>query len=133
MPTIQSQRKPARMSMRHFLASRYQCDDEYCRIKVLDCAVVARCTAYAAVEWVMKDSDRRQVLGVVLRLERSPTPGGESITMEETIESMLPHDADCPGRILRLLSATDDPHALEWRQRCRGRPHPRGAETGRRH
>jgi hypothetical protein len=85
------------------------------------------------MEWVMKDNDRRQVVGVVLRLDRVPTPGGKTIVAQEMIESMLPSDVDCPNRILRLLSSTDDPRALEWRQRCRGRWRRRSAETGGRH
>lgn len=133
MDTAQSLHKPARMSMRRFIESRFHCDDEFCRIKVLDCAVVARRTAYAAVEWVMKDNDRRQVLAMVLRLERAPTSGGETIAIQEMSESMLPNDADCPHRILRLLSLTDDPHALEWRQRCHARGRTREAETRRPH
>jgi hypothetical protein len=111
--------KPARMSMRRFLKVRYERDDEYCRIRVLDSVVVAGRTAYAAMEWVMKDNDRRQVVGVVLRLERGPMPKRKTIIAQEMIESMMPSDSDCPHRILRLLSSTDDPQALEWRQRCR--------------
>jgi hypothetical protein len=133
MDTAQNLHKPARMSMRRFIESRVHCDDEFCRIKVLDCAVVARRTAYAAVEWVMKDNDRRQVLAMVLRLERAPASGGETILIQETIESMLPNDADCPRRILRLLTLTDDPHALEWRQRCHARGRTRETETRRAH
>jgi len=113
--------KPARLSMRRFLKSRYECDDKHCRIRVLDCVVIADRTAYAAMEWVMKDNDRRQVVGVVLRLERAPTVEAKTAVAQEMIESMLPSDADCPYRILRLLSPTDDPRALEWRQRCRAR------------
>ena len=133
MHTIPGLQKPARMTLRRFLNVRYQCDDEYCRIRVLDSVVIAGRTAYAAMEWVMKDSDRRQVVGVVLRLDRVPTPGGKTIVAQEMIESMLPSDVDCPNRILRLLSSTDDPRALEWRQRCRGRWRRRSAETGGRH
>lgn len=133
MENAQRSYKPARMSMRRFIESRFHCDDEFCCIKVLDCAVVARRTAYAAVEWVMKDNERRQVLAMVLRLERAPTSGGETIAIQEMIESMLPNDADCPRRILRLLSLTDDPHALEWRQRCHTRTRARAAEIQRPH
>jgi hypothetical protein len=133
MQTIRGPQKPVRMSMRRFLTARFQCDDEHCRIRVLDSVVIAGRTAYAAMEWVMKDNDRRQVLGVVLRLEHATAPRRRTIVAQEMIESMLPSDADCPPRILRLLSSTDDPHALEWRQRCRSRWRRRGAETGSRH
>lgn len=133
MHSMHGAEKPARMSMRRFLNLRFQCDDEYCRISVLDSVVIAGRTAYAAMEWVMKDNDRRQVVGVVLRLERAPTPGGRTVVAQEMIESMLPTDAECPDRILRQLSSTDDPRALEWRQRCRGSRHRRGGATERHH
>ena len=127
MQPIHGLQKPARMSMRRFLNLRFHCDDQYCRIRVLDSVVIAGRTAYAAMEWVMKDNARRQVVGVVLRLERAPAPGGRTIVAQEMIESMLPTDADCPDRILRQLSSTDDPQALEWRQRCRSSTHRRGS------
>lgn len=133
MQTLHGVYKPARMSIRRFLRERFECDDEHCRIRVLDSAVVAGSTAYAAMEWVMKDNDRRQVLGVVLRLDYVTAPRGETVVAHEAIESMLPSDTDCPYRILRLLSSTDDPQALEWRQRCRDSWRHRGAEPARRH
>lgn len=121
MNTMDDLQKPARMGMRRFLNSRFQCDDEYCRIRVLDSVVIAGRTAYAAIEWVMKDNNRRQVVGAVLHLEHASMPGERTIVAHEMIESMLPSDTDCPERILRQLSSTDDPRALEWRQRCRDR------------
>ena len=133
MQIAQGREKPVRMSMHRFLKARFECDDKYCRIRVLDSAVIAGRTAYAAMEWVMKDNDRRQVVGVVLRLEQAPKLRGKTIIANEMIESMLPSDTDCPLRILRLLSSTDDPRALEWRQSCRRRWRRRGAETERRH
>ena len=132
MHTTRSVRKPARMSMRRFLKARFDCNDEHCRIRVLDSAVIAGRTAYAAMEWVMKDNERRQVVGVVLRLEQAPKLRGKTIIAKEMIESMLPSDTDCPYRILRLLSSTDDPRALQWRQSCRRRWRRHGAETVRR-
>ena len=32
---------------------------------------------------------------------------------------MGPYEADCPARILDLLTETDNQHALDWRRRCR--------------
>ena len=34
-------------------------------------------------------------------------------------ESMGPHEADCPARILDLLTPTDKDYAIDWRARCR--------------
>lgn len=133
MHTQQGLQKPARMSVRRFLRERFQCDDEHCRMRILDSVVVAGRTAYAAMEWVMKDNERRQVIGVVLRLSQVATSRGKTIVAHEAIESMLPSDTDCPYRILRLLSSTEDPQALEWRQRCRDRWRQRGAEIARHH
>jgi hypothetical protein len=96
--------------------------------------------------WALLGWHRRVLLGLA-QLGRQPdaTSGNQvksctltgrtrkTIIAQEVIESMLPSDTDCPHRILRLLSSTDDPHASEWRQRCRGRWRRRGAETGTRH
>ncbi|WP_445177147.1 DUF6927 domain-containing protein [Rhizorhapis sp. SPR117] len=34
-------------------------------------------------------------------------------------ETMGPCEAECPARILDLLTSTENQHAIEWRQRCR--------------
>ena len=44
-------------------------------------------------------------------------------------ESMGPCEADCPAPILDLLTATDRPHAVEWRARCRANLTARAAMT----
>lgn len=113
MHTMRGLQKPARMGMRRFLNSRFQCDDDHSRIGAMDSVVIAGRSAYAVIEWVIKDSNRRQVVGAVLRLERASMPGGTTTIAQEMIESMLQSDTDCPERILRQLCSTDDPRALE--------------------
>lgn len=111
--------KPARMTVCRFLEKRFNCDTEHCAMRILDCQVVAAGAAYVALEWVMKETERRQVVGIVFLLKRSRCSAGEMLCWKEMSEAMLPEVFDCPERILRLLTATDDPNALQWRQSCR--------------
>ena len=43
-------------------------------------------------------------------------------------ETMGPHEAECPERILALLGDTDHPSALDWRRRCLDRLARRAAQ-----
>jgi hypothetical protein len=111
--------KPAHMSICRFFEKRFNCDTEHCAMRILDCQVVAARAAYVALEWVMKETERRQVVGIVFLLKRSRCGTGEMLCWKEMSEAMLPEVFDCPERILQLLTATDDPNALKWRQLCR--------------
>jgi hypothetical protein len=56
--------------------------------------------------------------------------GGYIFGYKDMDESMGPCEAACPPAILDLLTPTDRPYAVAWRERCRaaatGRPsHPR--------
>ena len=113
--------KPGQMTVRQFLETQFNNEDDHCAMRILDCAVVGQHTAYVAMEWVMKDTGRRQVIGVVFRIERTSSGDGETVCWQDMSESMLPQAFDCPESILGLLTPTDDPSALKWRELCRQR------------
>lgn len=117
--------KPPHVTVREFLEQRFTVDDEHCSMRILDCVVFPdegpTETAYVALEWIMKDTHRRQVLAVVFSVTRTRQGDGERICWREATESMLPPALDCPECILRLLTPTEDPCALHWRALCRQR------------
>jgi len=75
---------------------------------------------YAAIETTYKDTGRTEVWALVclLRYVRNPADGFDFGTKDMT-EHCGPVQADCPARILDLLTETDDENANEWRARCR--------------
>jgi len=95
-------------------------------IKLLDSAVVNMREFYAAVEMVDAASGAKRVIAIVSLL--SYGKGGE-FGYKMMDESMDPNVANCPARILNLLSPVAEPDApdgyshidgysLVWRKRC---------------
>ena len=111
-------RKSSNVTVRQFLESRFNCDSDFCTMQIIDCQVVKR-TAYVALAWFMKDTGRGQVVGIVCMLQSRPEDSADIVCWTEMSESMLPPAFDCPARILRLLTSTDDANALRWRATCR--------------
>ena len=111
-------RKSRNVTVRQFLESQFNCDSDFCTMQIIDCQVVKK-TAYAALAWLMKDTGRDQVIGIVCMLQSRPEDSADILCWTEMSESMLPPAFDCPLRILRLLTSTDDINALRWRAACR--------------
>lgn len=86
---------------------------ETSRHEILDCATVKN-VFYAAV----RTKETGQVWAWVCLIHRAPRDyynfGYKS--MDETVG---PNAADCPARILDLLTPTDSKYAVEWREACR--------------
>lgn len=82
------------------------------RYEMLDCATVKR-TFYAAV----RVKETGQVWAWVCLIQR--TTGQFNFGYKSMEESMGPNEAECPARILDLLTPTDSEYAKEWRAACR--------------
>lgn len=81
----------------------------------LDLAIVHRLTLYAAVE----NTVTGDVFAMVYLLRYQPgAEDGCDFGYKDIEESMGPVEADCPERILKLLTPTEYPYAQEWRERC---------------
>lgn len=74
--------------------------------------------AYCAVEMIEKATEERRVIAVVvlMRYSRNRDYGWGYKDMDE---NWGPVEAQCPARILDLLTETDNENAREWRARCR--------------
>ena len=82
---------------------------------------------YAAVRSLLQRVDdhfeplpeeEQTVFGVVL-LTKSQMRDYNNFSYKGMDETCDPAYYDCPARILKLLSPTDNPSALEWRSKCR--------------
>lgn len=87
-------------------------------LRVLDSAVVGMRTYYAAAE-VTVNGEGREVIAIVCLVHWNPRDArGEHFGFKDMDETMGPCEDDCPERILKLLTPTDNETALQWRRRC---------------
>ncbi|MGO7251699.1 hypothetical protein ACCS63_35795, partial [Rhizobium brockwellii] len=87
-------------------------------LRILDSAIVGMNTYYAAAQ-VMTDGKGSEIFAVVCLIRWNPrNKDGEHFGYKDMEESMGPCEDDCPERILRLLTSSDNENALQWRRRC---------------
>ncbi len=101
-------------------------------MRVIDSAFVGNRVWYAAAE-IIRDGEPQYVIALVCLVRWNPKArDGYVFGYKDMEESMGPCEADCPARILRLLSPTAKEHALDWRRRCleRLRMHGRKVTDG---
>ncbi len=101
--------RPAGQTDREHFTKEMNADHE-----ILDCATVKR-TFYAAV----RNKTDGQVWAWVCLIQR--TRGEYNFGYKSMDESMGPNEAECPARILDLLTPTESQWANEWREACRKR------------
>lgn len=87
--------------------------------RVLDGGVKNFRTYYGAVEKVELKSGKRDVFAVIILLSYSKDY--YNFGYKDMSEDMGPYQADCPERILNLLTPTDNANANAWRKQCRDR------------
>lgn len=85
--------------------------------RVLDGGVVKFHTYYGAVERVENATGEREVFAVVILLSYHKNQY-HNFGYKDMCESMGPVEAECPERILKLLTPTDCENANDWRERC---------------
>ncbi len=74
---------------------------------------------YAAAQCYTAAGGNRDVVAVVCLVRWNPRAAdGYIFAYKSMDESMGPCEADCPASILALLSPSDHPNALDWRNRC---------------
>ncbi|MAC57956.1 DUF6927 domain-containing protein [Novosphingobium aquimarinum] len=88
-------------------------------LKVLASACPGNRVYYAATQ-VITDGKAGEVFAIVCLVRWNPRDKeGFIFGYKDMEESMGPHEADCPARILDLLTPTDKDYAIDWRARCR--------------
>lgn len=85
---------------------------------VLDSGIVKLRTFYAAVERIEKATGERTVFACVVLLGFWPKSRTGNFGWKIIGEAAGPNEAQCPKRILDLLTPTDDENANDWRKRC---------------
>lgn len=116
--------KPA--SITGYFRDQINHENETLKQTLLDMAIVGMTTGYCAIEQVLKATGERKVFAMVVLMRFIPKArDGYTFGYKEVDESMGPTEAQCPERILDLLTPlTDDGRestqwALRWRERCR--------------
>lgn len=88
--------------------------------KVLDSSIVKLKTFYAAVEQVERATGQRRVWAAVFLLGYAQK-SEHNFGYKDMDESCGPCEAECPERILDLLTETEHQYAIDWRARCRAK------------
>ena len=98
-----------------YLDAQFTYDRDTGRSRVLASSLVGRRTYYAAVEWIPTASGEREVWGLICLVRYNPRDReGLVFGYKDMSESMGPCESECPGRILDLLTATENTYALAW-------------------
>lgn len=106
-------------NVRRYFEEKFNWETEKAVNRCLDIAMKLN-VCYAAIETVQKDTGAREVWAAVYLIKYVRNPyDGMDFGYKDQSEHMHPCQADCPARILDLLTDTDDQHANEWRTRCR--------------
>lgn len=113
--------KPHGQSMRDFFIAqgvlRWTSSERY-DFRVLDTSTVARKAFYAAIEETERETGERKVYALIVLLRWTRGPDDYNLLYKDMDESMGPLEAECPERILKLLTPTENIHAQDWRRRC---------------
>jgi len=97
------------------------------RCRVLRSALVRMRTYYAAVERLQLGKPR-EVFAVVCPVRYNPRDAeGDIFGYKHQSEAVGACAAECPLGILDLLTPTDEPDAVAWRERCRAHAAQRAA------
>lgn len=108
--------KPRGVTVKEFFEERFNYDENGRYFRVVDCAVVNLRTAYLACEFGYHDGEKG-IYGVVCLLSYYPNDY-YNFGYKVMDETMGPFMYECPERILRLLTPTDNEYALRWREKC---------------
>jgi hypothetical protein len=95
--------------------------------RVVDCArkPLRYEDGYAAYAAVRDADDPSRVFGLVVLYSTSTSNwggvNGRTLYTKAITEDMGPAEDECPARILKLLTPTENEYASQWRERCRAR------------
>ena len=104
---------------RQYLDAQFTFQNAEGSSRVLLSALLNMRVYYAAVEQ-LRDGREREVFAVVCLVHYDPCDReGYVFGYKDMTEVMGPNEADCPEAILDLLTPTEQPYAIAWRERCR--------------
>jgi hypothetical protein len=95
-------------------------------LKVIASSCLQNRVWYAAAQ-IMTDGVGGDVVALICLVRWNPRDKeGMIFGYKDMDETMGPHEAECPARILDLLTPTDREYALAWRAKCRANLARRG-------
>jgi hypothetical protein len=92
--------------------------DEVLDLEIYENQLGDRCVA-AAIQTEFQG--QAIVEGVIVVVRPKPDAGADFYQVDALPETEGPYADFCPERILDMLSPTDNPIAMDWRDRCRDR------------
>lgn len=120
--------KDKRTSVAEFFKDRWNTDNETDKCEVIDCAVVKFKTAYMAIRHTRKATGQTVVYAVVALLGYDSKSSWNNFGYKDIGETSGPCEAQCPERILNLLSPVpvieeffgrkEPSYAQDWRDEC---------------
>jgi hypothetical protein len=92
--------------------------DEVLDLEIYENDLGDRCVAVALQtgSW-----GKPMIQGAIVVVRPRPEKGANAYLVSAIAEDEGPYASFCPGRILDMLSPTDNELALDWRERCRER------------
>ncbi len=99
---------------------------ETARYAVLDSALIRMRELYVAIERVDDRTGERKVFAGVILIDFKPKDE-YNFGWKDMGEDEGPYYYDCPEKILKLLTPTDNEHAKGWREACWKKVHAKKA------
>jgi len=103
--------------MEDFFKERFNWENENAIGEVIACGVKNFRTAYLAYRTTVKATGESKVTACVCLLSYSPKEVFNQ-GFKDIDEDSGPCEADCPEKILKLLTPTTSEYALAWRESC---------------
>jgi len=95
------------------------CTNEHGTWELLKGKVIKQ-VAYMAIRRTFTDGTAPLVFAGVFKIQLMPK-ADYNFGYKDMDETVMPYYFDCPADILDMLTETDYPNAVEWRQKCRDR------------
>lgn len=100
-----------------FFKERFFHDNEKSKGEVIDGGVKNFKTAYMAYKITDKITNKFEIFALVCLLSYKPKDF-YNFGFKDMDETCGPNESDCPEKIMKLLTPTDNEYALRWRERC---------------
>ena len=103
-----------------YLDAQFTYTNDQSQLRILRSTLVNRRVYYAAAERILNAESTRSVFAIVCLVKWAPRArDGYIFGYKDMDESVGPCERDCPAGILDLLTPTEYPYAIKWREECR--------------
>jgi hypothetical protein len=114
------QRLDGHKGPKEYLDAQFTYRNDQSQLRVLRSTLVNRRVYYAAAERILNADNTRVVFAIVCLVKWAPRArDGYTFGYKDMDETVGPCECDCPAGILDLLTPTEYPYAIKWREKCR--------------